>query len=164
MEKSEFEQAYQYSLRLLTICRRSSRQLRRKLEERGYSPPVVERVVKSLTEQEVLNDEDYARTFLSEELLKRPSGKLKLKYELKRRGIPDTLMQKLLAELGVDYERESAVKIARERAEGLKDLDRMRRRKKIYDFLVRRGFDFQTCHNAVEALDKEAPEEIHEDQ
>ena len=44
------------------------------------------------------------------------------------------------------------LKLAREKMKKIKEPNPLKRKKKIYDFLVNRGFDFESCKEAVEKV------------
>lgn len=152
MEPAQFQKAFDHSLKLLAIQKRTVRQLYHKLVEKGFDPQIVDGVLKSLQEKQLLNDEEFARNFVSERLQRVPSGRLKLAGELARKGIGKEIIQRATAVLDADREFEMALKLAQAKAGFFRNLDAQRRRKKIYDFLVRRGFRFEICRNAVHQL------------
>lgn len=143
------------SLRILTASPKSRRQLEGKLREKGYDKNVIEKTLSHLEGNGLLNDRVYAdqvaRTFLNV----KTSGRKRIAYELKKRGIQDPLIEEVLGTVSLDDEKTRAKDLARHQDEKWSKLDPSRRRKKIYDFLLRRGFDYSLSREIVETLGKE---------
>lgn len=82
-----------------------------------------------------------------------PAGDVVLKHELKGRGISSDIIDAALTEKSEKYdEYEVALSMAKDRFERLKKLDRRKATKRIYDFLVRRGFKYDNIRRVVESL------------
>lgn len=150
--KEQERQAVISSLRILTASPKSRRQLEGKLKEKGFDVKIVEKTLSRLEGEGLLNDRIYAegvaRTFLNI----RTSGRKRIVYELKKRGIQDSLIEEVLRTLSVDVERTRAEELAHHQNERWSKLDQSRRRKKIYNFLLRRGFDYSLSREVVEKL------------
>ncbi len=152
MEPSEFQKAFNHSLKLLAIQKRTVRQLYHKLAEKGFEPQIIQSVLQNLCEKNFLNDEEFARVYLADRLQRSPSGKLKIEKDLKRKGLNRDIIQKTLAGLDAAYEFQTALKLAQNKAEFCRDLDSLRRKKKVYDFLVRKGFRFDVCSDVIKQI------------
>ena len=71
-----------------------------------------------------------------------------------KRGIGETLIREVLEKYSPEEERERARELARDKFERWQKLEPMKRRKRVYDFLVRRGFDFAMTRDLVEEIEK----------
>lgn len=149
------KQALVTSLRLLTVTPKSRRGLARKLEERGFPQTVIEGTLDHLEKQGVLNDRALGQSLLQSYLYRRPSGRKRIAFEMEKRGIKDSLIEELLEKDTPEEERARALDLARNKVAGWKKLDRTKRRKKLYDFLVRRGFDFNLSREVAEEVERE---------
>lgn len=154
------KQALVTSLRLLAITSKSRKGLAEKLEERGFSREVVEGTLNRLEKQGLLNDRSLAQSLLQSYTCYRPSGRRRIAFEMGKRGIKDALIEEVLEKYTLGEEKEKALELARDKGLRWKRLERMKRRKKIYDFLVRRGFDFHLAREVVGEVEKdETPDE-----
>lgn len=149
------KQALVTSLRLLSATPKSRKGLASKLEERGFPRTVIEGTLNQLEKQGLLNDRSLAQSLLQSYLYRRPSGRKRIAFEMGKRGIKDSLVEELLQKYTPDEEREKATELARHRRLRWKQLDRGKRRKKLYDFLVRRGFDFSLSREVTESVEQE---------
>lgn len=148
-ESEQRKQALLTSLRMLAAAPKSRKQLERKLLDKGYPDPVVKDTLNQLDEQGLLNDRMFAQSLIQIFSTNRISGRKRIAFELKKRGIPGPLTQELLGNRTAPEEQTKALELAKGKFERWQALEKMRRRKKVYDFLVRRGFDFDVAREAV---------------
>lgn len=145
-------QALVTALRFLAASPKSHKLLEQKLVGKGYPQVIVERTLDRLEKEGWLNDRAFAHSLFESLLSRRVSGRKRIAFELKKRGIASSLIEELLSKYSFEEEREKALELARERQERWKNLEEMKRRKKIYDFLVRRGFEFSLCKEVVDEV------------
>ncbi|MFA5085658.1 MAG: regulatory protein RecX [Candidatus Omnitrophota bacterium] len=132
---------------------RSIYEIRNRLKLKGYKDELVEDVIVSLKRTGDLDDEKFARFWVESRMHMNPAGDIVLKYELKGKGISDAVIEAALTEKAAKYdEYELALSMARDRFERLKKLDRRKATKRIYDFLLRRGFKYDNIRRVVENL------------
>lgn len=82
-----------------------------------------------------------------------PVGDVVLRHELKQKGVSDSIIEATLEAKAKSYdEYEVAFNMARERFERFKKLDRSKAAKRLYDFLVRRGFKYENVRRIIEEL------------
>ena len=132
---------------------RSVYEIRNRLKLKGYADVLIEDVVAGLERAGELNDERFARLWVESRMHMNPAGDVVLKHELKRNGISDTIIEAVLSEKSEKYdEYEIALSMAKDRFERLKRLDRRKATKRIYDFLLRRGFKYDNIRKVVESI------------
>ena len=153
MAESQQKQAWITSLRLLAATPKTRRELAAKLSDKGYAEAVIRETLDALESQGLLSDQAYARNLLGRFTLSQPSGKRKIAFELKRHGVPTGIRNELLEGLTPEDETGRAREIAGARWERLKTLPAEKRKKRIYDLLIRRGFDFQIARDILEELE-----------
>ena len=132
---------------------RSIHEIRSRLKLKGYGEEVVEDVVESLKRIGELDDEKFARFWVESRMHMNPAGDVVLKHELKGKGVSDSVIEAALSEKAVKYdEYEVAFSMAKDRFERFKKLDRQKAMKRVYDFLLRRGFKYENIRRVVESL------------
>ena len=140
------------ALRLLSVRSRSKEELRKALEMRGYSPGTIRETIGALSRDGSLNEQAALESFLlnREERFSRD----RLRNEMRRKGFPKESIDRALAAISDDDERALLDSLYRRRSEELGDLPVEKRKKKIFDFLRRRGFPpsaiFETMGEAEE--------------
>ena len=148
--------------------RRTERQVRDKLRERGFSAEDIDYAVYRLHEDLLLGDEEYARDFISSRLAVKPMSSRQLEQQLIKNGIPRDMAHEALAELGDDSELESAHEAARKILRSLvrgnyDELFEGELYSEVINKTVRRllsrGFRYEHAKTAAEAAIRELEEE-----
>ncbi len=149
--------ALKYAFKIISISPKTERQIFKKLEEKSFSPEIINDIIKTLKNQGYVNDEKYAAEWIEGKNRRHPIGKILAEKELREKGIEDSIIKKTLDEkMPLSKERELAESIA---AEKMKKENRKTRgagkRKilaKISFFLSGRGFDCDIISNILEKI------------
>ena len=133
--------------RLLAHRDRSSVELARKLIESGYPRETAAAVVDRLIELGIVDDERFAMAWARSGVT-RGLGPVRIRSELRQKGIPDDVIGDALGELGdPSAQLEAAVSALRGRTpKDQKDHARLMRR------LVSRGFSYEIAAKAVASV------------
>lgn len=132
---------------------RSVYEIRSRLKLKGYDDDLVEDIVAGLRRSGDLDDEKFAKIWVESRMHTNPAGDVVLKYELKGKGISDSIIESVLNEKAEKYdEYELALSMAKDRFERFKKLDRRKATKRIYGYLLRRGFRYDNIRRVVESL------------
>jgi regulatory protein len=145
------------ALDLIAHRARTEAEVRRALARKGFPEDAALAAVDRLLELGYLDDDAYARAFVRGRAASRGHGPGRLRADLLRRGVsPATIDAALDDLLDADGLLESATHHARKRwARLASEEDHLRRRKKLTDFLVRRGYDFDVIRTVTETLERE---------
>ena len=155
LEEEQTKQAIITCLRLLAASPKSGQELRKKLEGKGYSAGTIDRAIGDLEIQGILDDTVYAKDLVARLTLGKCAGRHKIAFELKRHGISKKISDKMLGALSSEDETERALEQARLKWTGWSRLDPQKRKKHLYDFLMRKGYDFQIVQDILQKLSKE---------
>ena len=138
---------------LLRMRPRSEAELRERLGMKGYEEPIIDAVVEDLRRLGYVDDPKFAKFWVESRMHTNPVGDVMLRRELKAKGVPDPVIEEALAaKAGAYDEREIAKSMAVGRFERFKKMDRRKALKRVYDFLLRRGFAYETVRSVVEEL------------
>lgn len=148
------ETAYQKALHFLSYRPRSSAEVRQNLLKRGIPDALVEETVNRLQRAGLVNDQEFARTWIENRNTFHPRSKSALRMELRRKGLSDEIVQPVLDEQ-VDEEA-LAFEAARKYARRLAGLEWFEFRRKLSGFLARRGFSYTTLSPVVSEVWKES--------
>jgi regulatory protein len=146
------KQALITSLRLLAASPKSRQELKAKLESKGYSAKAIQNALRELSEQGVLDDKAFAKNLIGRLVHGKGSGRYKIAFELKLHGISEPVRKDLLGELTESSEKERALELAKLKWTQFSKLDPQKRKKKLFDHLLRKGYDFQTAHEVLDEL------------
>lgn len=148
---SEPERAYRAALRLLAYRPRSRQELEQRLARR-FSERAVQHVLDRLGQHHYLNDAAFALFWRQSREAHRPRSAALIRHELQRFGIDREQAETAVA--GLDDE-ESAYRLASHRVRTLRGLDRVTFRRRMGDYLRRRGFAPGTVRRVVQRLWRE---------
>lgn len=155
----DVEQAYERALKFLGPRPRSESEVRRRLKERGVAAASIDEVVTRLKQSGLVNDQAFASYWVENRASFRPRSKRVLQAELKQKGVSDELLRQALDQTN---DVEAARALALVRARRLHGLEYQEFRRKLGDFLARRGFDFDLIGPLVDQvwteLEGQAPE------
>lgn len=131
---------------LLARREHSARELRRKLEARGFAPADVSRVLEALAEENLLSERRFAEDFLRARL-NRGIGPLRIRNDLRSHGVSDADIDAALHELAPDW-AELASSVRRRRF-GDEIPDAFDERARQVRFLRQRGFGHDDIDHAL---------------
>jgi regulatory protein len=140
---------------LLRIRPRSEKELSRRLKEKGYGEEVVNLVVADLKKRGLIDDKKFARFWVESRMHLNPVGGVILKHELMEKGLSGDVIEAALSAKDAEYDEYALAKnMAVERFQRLRDLDRRKATKRVYDFLLRRGFKYDIIRRIIEDIVK----------
>ncbi|MBI4358927.1 MAG: regulatory protein RecX [Candidatus Omnitrophica bacterium] len=148
----QLKQGYIYALRLLASSKKSEVELLERLARKGYLPDVARQVTQELKARGILSDQKMIEEAIQWSSQSKRYGRRRIFMELKKRGIKSDAIEKALNDYPRNLEREVATQLARDRWARLQKVDFNKRRKRLYDFLINRGFDFDLCRELVAEL------------
>ncbi|MCL4506080.1 MAG: RecX family transcriptional regulator, partial [Chloroflexi bacterium] len=143
------QRAYDRAVHYLSFRPRSTAEVRRHLAGEALDAAMVEGVIERLTQQGYLNDAEFARFWVDNRQRFRPRGPRALRQELREHGLEGAVIDAALEDLDA---AESAFTLAQHRASRMADLaasDPVAFRRKLGDFLARRGYDYEIVRNVV---------------
>lgn len=152
MKYSDEKSVFDYALRILAKSAKSKAELVKRFKEKKVSEDLAQKVLERLAKLGYLNDRRLAENVRDRLIHSKPSGKKKIQFELSRRGVAASVQREVLEDYSAELEIESAHNIAIKKWKTLKDQDPVKKRNKLYAFLVRRGFDYEAAECVIHAL------------
>ena len=138
---------------LLRARPRSEHELRSRLRLKGHDEAAIDAVISALKRANEIDDARFARLWIESRMYSNPAGDIVLQEELKAKGLGDAVIDAALAEKAGKYdEYKVAMNMAVERFAQLRKIDRRKALKRLYDFLVRRGFNIDTVQRIIDEL------------
>lgn len=150
-EAQILDKAKAYAFLLLKFRPRSEYEITQRLKRKKFDDKVIKEVVSFLKEKSFIDDNYFARAWIDSRL-KRPLGLRRIRNELKIKGIADGVIDSQIREAKSDYsEKDIVVNLLRDKLERLKGIEPEKAKRRIYAFLIRRGFSPDVI---IEALTK----------
>ncbi len=142
--------------KLMQYCAYQERchsEVKEKLFGYGVYGDDADAIVSKLIEENYLNEERFAIQFAGGKFRAKQWGKVKIKHALKQKGLGEYCIKKALKEIDAgDYEQ-TLQKLADQQTRLLKsEKNIFIKKRKLQDFLLRRGFETDLVFGIVKAL------------
>lgn len=134
---------------------RCHKEVIQKLRDMSMIPEAIDHIVVKLMQDNFLNEERYAKAFVSGKFRIKKWGKQRLTRELKQRDIGKTLISIALATLSEQEYMEAFHTLAEKKAESIKETNVYKKRKKLADYLFYRGWESHLVYDKVHEIFRE---------
>ena len=141
------QSAYDAALRLLAYRPRSEKELRLRLARRGYAPRLVDETLARLRRLGYVDDEAFARFWTESRDSSSPRSQRLLRSELLQKGVEADTASEAVAALS---DEEAAYRAASKRLRTVQEGDYVTFRRRLGDFLLRRGFSYDVIRRTVD--------------
>lgn len=149
------QKAKEYAFLLLKFRLRSEKELAERLKRKKFSEEVIRETVAFLKEKKFIDDTLFARSWIQSRI-KRPLGLRRIKQELNLKGIEKEVIESQISELKEAYCEEDIVsELAQERFSKLKGIDPRAAQRRVYAYLIRRGFSPDIVIDVINNLCKQ---------
>ncbi len=147
----EKKRAKDRALNFLSYRDRSEKEIRTRLKNVGYDENIIEWVIYELKRLKFLDDERFAQSFAQTQMITRPAGEYFLKRELKQKGVAEELIEQTIEKTFEEKDQFSvALELAQQKKKRYKNIDEMKAKKRVSDFLLRRGFSWDVVSEVME--------------
>ena len=147
--ESEKNTALDKALTHISATRKTERQVRDFLREKGYLSDVIEYVVEKMRGYDFLNDGEYAEAYVGFAGAKK--GERLIKMELKSKGVSEEHIDAALGGLSEETQVEAATAIAQKYLKS-KELS-LETKHKAFRYLLGKGFDYDVAKSALANID-----------
>ncbi len=138
-----------FALRFLGYRQRSEKEVIERLQRKGFEQNIIENTLSYLKNYGLIDDLEFAKSFMRDKININKHGPEKIKYDLYRKGISQAIIEKVLDEDDNEYAR--ALKLAQKKLPSYKNDDKNAQYRKLGGFLQRRGY---SSHCVYKILDK----------
>jgi len=145
----EVQRCLEAAYRYLGYRPRSESEIRERMQRRGFAAEIIDAAITRLREQALLDDEAFARFWKENRESFRPRSRWLTGLELKRMGVVNDVIEKVVA--GVDDE-ENAYRAALQKTHCCTPADYQSFRRRLGDYLRRRGFNYEVISHTVERI------------
>ena len=152
------ERAFQQAMLFLSYRARSESEIRQNLRKHEIPEPIIDQTLERLRQDGLANDNQFARAWVENRSAFRPRSRRMMAMELRQKGLDDEAVSSAIE--SVDDEA-LAYEAAQKRALRLKGLEWNEFRKKLSEFLARRGFSYSVIVPVVTRIWNEAHTDEH---
>lgn len=163
IKEAEVGKLMERMYRLFNIRQRSEKEVidylknlsfkRKAKEQEGISAFIVDTIVSTLKESRLINDEQFAQSWV--DARKKKKGPRVIKQELFQKGIDKEIIEGVISSQAADYDGQIvAEQLLEKKMRVWKNLPKMELKKKAYDFLLRRGFEYEIVKDIIEKIMK----------
>ena len=144
-------------LKLQNYCayqERCHQEVRQKLKEMRMIPEAVDKIIVHLLDHNFLNEERFAKTFVSGKFRIKKWGKYRLTLELKKRDISKNNIKTAISQIPNNEYIEVFNDLAEKKVNSIKEKDKWKKKKKLVDYLLYRGWESHLVYDKVNELIK----------
>jgi regulatory protein len=152
------ERAYQQSMLLLSYRARSEAEIRQNLHKHEIPDTVIEQTLERLRQEGLANDNQFAQAWVENRTTFRPRSRRLMAMELRQKGLEDEAIQSAIETVD---DNASAYEAAKKRAARFKGLEWNDFRRKLSEFLGRRGFSYSVIAPVVTRIWNETHADEH---
>ncbi|MEM9364125.1 MAG: regulatory protein RecX [Bacteroidota bacterium] len=133
---------------------RCHKEVEKKLKEMRMIPEAIDSIMGHLIQENYLNEERFARSFARGKFNIKKWGKNRIKNELKQRDISRFNIQLALKEVDEQAYFSTLDTLAKKRLTQLSESNKAKKRKKLSDYLLYRGWESHLVYEKVMELTK----------
>lgn len=144
--------------RMMRICSRKeycSFEIRQKLKRLQQDDDTINRIIGNLHKSKFIDDERYARSYVSDKLRFSKWGKTKIAYTLRQKQIPDSIIEEVFSELPPDSLTESLRPLLEKKLKSVKGATEYDKRNKVIRYGLGRGFAMPDIIDCLDDLMRE---------
>lgn len=155
LNSEEKKSAKERALNFLSYRDRSEKEMRTKLRQVGFDENIIELTINDLKRLKLIDDKKFAASFARGKMISKPMGAYLLKRELQQKGIEKDVIEQAVEKVFAENDQFSiAFKIAEQKVKRIKNLEEAKKKKRVSDFLLRRGFNWDVVSQVMEQWDE----------
>jgi len=131
---------------------RCHKEVQQKLKEMGMIPAAIDEIVTHLIQHNYLNEERFAQSYARGKFNIKKWGRIRIVSELKFRGISKFNIKTALKEIDNDQYLITLDELAKKRLSQIKEKGKQKRRKKLADYLLYRGWESNLVYEKLQEL------------
>ena len=155
-DDDELKRGIHIATGFIAYRQRSEFEVTRRLRRASISDTVVPQVLSRLRDNGLIDDRAFAAAYTRDQMHLRSRGPARVRNGLLKLGVARDLIDEALKEAFAGQDPlQKAVEAGTKRWARLSDVEGRKRRKRVYDYLVRQGYPFDVARRAVDVIQKE---------
>ena len=132
--------AYNLAIKYISVKMRSKKEIREYLSKKEISKPNIENIIKSLEIKGFINDEEYAKAYIKDQLLLSNNGPYKIKNNLINLGVKEDIINKFTNAIDEDLIKERLSKLINKQLK-IKSGSKRMIKLKLINYFYNLGYD-----------------------
>ena len=138
---------------------RCHQEVEKKMQSFSLIPEAKEQILLHLLSHNFLNEERFAKSFARGKFSVKKWGKQRIIRELKQRAITEYIIKVALKEIDASAYLQTLYQLAEKKNGLIQEPNVFKRRKKLYDFLYRKGFEYDLITQVIAEVISQTNEE-----
>ena len=152
---NDYYEIYYKIVKMISNKWRSEKEVRDYLEKLEVEPKLQEKVIQNLKKNDLINDLRFANSYASDAVSLRKNGEYKISDDLKKLGISDEIIAKVMSKLDYSLIEENLINIITKRNNLNKTNSLFQLRTKLNNELIRLGYSQELINSKLNLLLKE---------
>ncbi|QQY78968.1 regulatory protein [Keratinibaculum paraultunense] len=154
LREEELSKAKDQALKFLTYRQRSEKEIIDKLRKKGFEESIIDDTLNYLKKYKLVDDVEFAKAFMKDKINLNKFGPIRIKHELYKKGIDNTIIEKVLEENDNEDEYNRALNLAKKKLPSYKNDDKNAIYRKLGGFLQRKGYSYDCIFKVLKELVK----------
>lgn len=144
MDKPQIiERYYNLSIRYLSYRPRSEKEIIDYLTKKKIDEQIQSQIIEKLKKYNFINDIEFVNFWIEQRIKFKHKPLRAIEYELKQKGIDRNLIETAMEKFDKNvFDLENAKKLAERKMDFYRNLDPKKRREKVMNYLLRKGFSY----------------------
>ncbi len=144
LKKEDIWAIKEYCIRLLGRRDHARNELRDKARKKGFPAQAIEEVLDELTDKKYINNASFAKKFALDKFEFNKWGPNKIRSELFKKGISKAEINRVIDDISASKQTDVVRDLIQKNKRKFLRAEPAKRKKKIFDFLLRKGYDSNT--------------------
>ena len=151
--ENEIYECYNVALKLLSTKSRSFKELIDALVRKEFNKDSASKAVDILVKQGYVNDKNYAKYFVHDQVLLTNNGPFKIRKLLEEKGVSSNYISEALEDYSIKEQEEKIKKLINRQIKSNTNKSSMMLRKKIGDYLTDMGYSYSIYEKYLSNID-----------
>ena len=135
-----------------SLANRCIDDVRKKLDRWEVESQVQSRIIQRLIQEHFLDEERFCLSFVNDKLKFNKWGQHKIKFELRKKNIPEELIKSVLSKIAPEENRELLLQLLISKRKNIKGKTEFEIQQKLIRFAAGRGFSMDDILWAIETI------------
>jgi len=146
------DEALQKLMHFCAYRDRSQKEVETKLDEMRMIPEAKEKIIITLMQENFLNEERFARSFVRGKFRIKKWGRIKITQELKKKEISSPIIKLGLSEIKESDYRTTLYELAEKKLNLINEPNSFKKKGKLADHLLRKGYESSLVFDCVNEI------------